>query len=146
MLCPASCIYSTYPSLSRTRFLSNFVTLLVLFNGFDLKDRFEKKFWKILTVILHIRSHSVQMGVQKNELPISDQKLFLTQKYTLQNIRIPRMSASFFINWHTNWFTVLRYFCYKLFLLSFKMIFYHHYLIIFHYLHYFASVYFGLML
>ena len=34
----------TYPSLSRTRFLSSFVTLLVLFSGFDLKERFEKKF------------------------------------------------------------------------------------------------------
>jgi hypothetical protein len=58
MLCPASCICVTYPSLSRTRFLSSFVTLLVLFNGFDLKDRFEKKFWKRLTVILHKLTHS----------------------------------------------------------------------------------------
>ena len=37
---------NTYPSLSKTRFLSNFVTLLVLFSGFDRKDRLEKKFCK----------------------------------------------------------------------------------------------------
>jgi hypothetical protein len=70
----------TYPSLSRTRFLSNFVTLLVLFSGFDLKDRFEKKFWK-----KSIKHHKLilRQWCKINSHYIRGLKFMLWQKCTL---------------------------------------------------------------
>lgn len=57
-----------YPSDSSAFFRSNFVTLLVRFSGFDLNDRFEKKFCRQKTnEVNYYRSKLKISCVYKNE-------------------------------------------------------------------------------